>query len=149
MVVPVISCVLEVHSIVSSSPLCHSLMYHSLQVRLHYLLEREGGWDSVQVGLVLQGLILLDLTVYATPIGLDGRLEWRREATCCCKNTDLFPSATRGVSFTVLSIKMARLFYNKPQFAILDECTSAVSADVEDFLYSNCREVCQLISLCV
>ena len=47
------------------------------------------------------------------------------------------------------SIKMARLFYNKPQFAILDECTSAVSADVEDFLYSNCREVCQLISLCV
>lgn len=36
---------------------------------------------------------------------------------------------------------MARLFYNEPQFAILDECTSAVSADVEDFLYSHCREV--------
>ncbi|KAK0166740.1 hypothetical protein PV327_004229 [Microctonus hyperodae] len=35
---------------------------------------------------------------------------------------------------------MARLFYHKPQFAILDECTSAVSVDVEDSMYSYCRE---------
>ncbi|XP_034950866.1 ATP-binding cassette sub-family D member 3 [Chelonus insularis] len=37
-------------------------------------------------------------------------------------------------------IAMARLFYHKPQFAILDECTSAVSVDVEDSMYSYCRE---------
>ncbi|XP_011259407.2 ATP-binding cassette sub-family D member 3 [Camponotus floridanus] len=37
-------------------------------------------------------------------------------------------------------IAMARLFYHKPQFAILDECTSAVSVDVEDFMYSYCRQ---------
>ncbi|XP_020708602.2 ATP-binding cassette sub-family D member 3 [Athalia rosae] len=36
-------------------------------------------------------------------------------------------------------IAMARLFYHAPQFAILDECTSAVSVDVEDSMYSYCR----------
>jgi ATP-binding cassette subfamily D (ALD) protein 3 len=38
-------------------------------------------------------------------------------------------------------VAMARLFYHKPQFAILDECTSAVSVDVEGFMYEHCREL--------
>ncbi|KAK3911791.1 ATP-binding cassette sub-family D member 3 [Frankliniella fusca] len=37
-------------------------------------------------------------------------------------------------------IAMARLFYHAPQFAILDECTSAVSVDVEGSMYDYCRE---------
>ncbi len=38
-------------------------------------------------------------------------------------------------------IAMARLFYHKPLFAILDECTSAVSMDFEAELYTRAKEL--------
>ncbi|KAF0982153.1 hypothetical protein FDP41_012014 [Naegleria fowleri] len=47
-------------------------------------------------------------------------------------------------------LAVARLLYHKPAYAILDECTSAVSTDVESHLYSECQKeniTCVTISL--
>lgn len=38
-------------------------------------------------------------------------------------------------------VSMARLYFHKPTFAILDECTSAVSVDVEDKMYTQAKNL--------
>jgi len=38
-------------------------------------------------------------------------------------------------------VAMSRVFYHRPQFAILDECTSAVSMDVEAIMYNYSKQL--------
>ena len=45
----------------------------------------------------------------------------------------LAAARSRGMGF-------ARLLYHEPQYAIIDEGTSAVSSDVEGLLYETCKE---------
>ncbi|KAK4181154.1 pABC2 peroxisomal ABC transporter encoded by the pabc2 protein [Triangularia setosa] len=38
-------------------------------------------------------------------------------------------------------VAMARLFYHKPKYAILDECTSSVTLDTEKIMYDNAKSL--------
>ena len=46
-------------------------------------------------------------------------------------------------------LAMARLYYHQPQFTILDECTSAVSPSMEQFMYQHAQDLgISLLSVC-
>eukprot|EP00009_Paramoeba_aestuarina_P004838 CAMPEP_0201512804 /NCGR_PEP_ID=MMETSP0161_2-20130828/4985_1 /ASSEMBLY_ACC=CAM_ASM_000251 /TAXON_ID=180227 /ORGANISM="Neoparamoeba aestuarina, Strain SoJaBio B1-5/56/2" /LENGTH=509 /DNA_ID=CAMNT_0047908785 /DNA_START=624 /DNA_END=2153 /DNA_ORIENTATION=+ len=49
-------------------------------------------------------------------------------------NTALSPGQKQRMAF-------ARLFYHRPQYAVLDECTNGVAPNVENELYNRCTEL--------
>ncbi|KAF5827476.1 P-loop containing nucleoside triphosphate hydrolase protein [Dunaliella salina] len=81
-----------------------------------------------------------------SPGELDARLEQ------CLQAVDLQYLLARGAGWEQVQpwqetlsggekqrLAMARLLYHQPQYAVLDECTSAVSADGEFKLYEACE----------
>ncbi|KAK5997202.1 ATP-binding cassette sub-family D member 1 [Cladobotryum mycophilum] len=65
----------------------------------------------------------LEHLVELYPEGWDAEAEWR----------DVLSGGLQQ------RVAMARLFYHKPQYAILDECTSSVTLDTEKVMYDNAK----------
>ena len=100
-------------------------------VHLAYLPSREGGWETVK--------------------------EWK-DVLSGGEKQRVGPALCDNVSgLTRMQMGMARLFYHKPKFAVLDgvwlsylhcsvlnlvlECTSAVSTDVEGSMYKHAKDL--------
>ena len=76
---------------------------------------------------LLAVLQLLDLEHLVTlfPEGWDAEAEWR----------DVLSGGLQQ------RVAMARLFYHKPKYAILDECTSSVTLETEKIMYDNAKSL--------
>jgi ATP-binding cassette subfamily D (ALD) long-chain fatty acid import protein len=73
--------------------------------------------------LAILRLLDLDHLVTAFPEGWDAQAEWR----------DVLSGGLQQ------RVAMARLFYNRPRYAILDECTSSVTLDMEKVMYEQAK----------
>merc|ERR1712087_431067 len=84
-------------------------------------------WAHVSPEVILDGRAQLEFTdggVLVRP-KLDDVRDWRKE---------LSPGQKQRLAF-------ARLFYHRPGFVVLDECTNGVSPEVEHDLYDRCSKL--------
>ncbi|XP_035688885.1 lysosomal cobalamin transporter ABCD4-like isoform X2 [Branchiostoma floridae] len=102
----------------------------SLREQIIYpLKDKYPGQVSPDDGIIMQYLERLELmSVFERAKGLDGGTEWINWYDV------LSPGEMQRLSF-------ARLFFHQPQFAVLDEATSAVSMETEELLYNMCKDM--------
>merc|ERR1712048_912326 len=84
-------------------------------------------WAHVSPSVVVAGRAQLELVERGVVIRpeLDDIFDWRMILT---------PGQKQKIAF-------ARLFYHRPRYAILDECTNGVAPDVEHDLYLRCNRL--------
>ena len=70
-------------------------------------------------------------------VGLEGLVESKNEA--CLEEIRDWDQVLSGGEKQMIA--MARLLYHKPKFAILDECTSSVSLEMEAKFYKRAKEI--------
>lgn len=70
-------------------------------------------------------LRILDLQELIPTYGWDAEEEWR----------DVLSGGLQQ------RVAMARLYYHKPKYAILDECTSSVTSEMEKVMYDNAKSL--------
>jgi len=75
--------------------------------------------------LAILRILDLDHLVSSFPEGWDAEAEWR----------DVLSGGLQQ------RVAMARLFYNRPKYAILDECTSSVTLETEKVMYEHAKSL--------
>lgn len=88
-------------------------------VHLAYIPDREGGWETVK-----EWKDVFSGGEKQRVKQSNGKIRKKEKRLTCLEK-----------------IGMARLFYHHPKFAVLDECTSAVSTDVEGLMYSHAKDM--------
>lgn len=75
--------------------------------------------------LAILRILDLDHLVDSYPAGWDAEAEWREVLSGGLQQR----------------VAMARLFYNRPKYAILDECTSSVTLEMEKIMYDHAKRL--------
>ena len=84
-------------------------------------------WANVSPEVVVDGRAQLQFTIEGQVVRpkLSDLRDWQK---------DLSPGQKQKLAF-------ARLFYHRPKFVVLDECTNGISPDVEQDLYNRCTDL--------
>ncbi|KAK1772654.1 ABC transporter transmembrane region 2-domain-containing protein [Phialemonium atrogriseum] len=86
-------------------------------------MRAKGVTDADLLGIL--GILNLENLNELYPEGLDAEAEWR----------DVLSGGLQQ------RVAMARLFYHRPRYAILDECTSSVTLEAEKTMYENAKSL--------